>query len=128
MLTQPDDIQEHALGYLMDRANPQLYFYHYLVSPSAADAEDYQRLLPHQWIRTLFVVNCSDQYAPITLLSDRAMMAGIRSFWWHAHAYLIDEDRDTIEALAAGAASDRGADYASQVATLFQVIRPRLLA
>ena len=82
---------------------PQVYFYFFNINPSLEEKENYQRIIPHNWIRALFLCEKLKEFMSISLLADRniGFSRDLKSYWWNYNEYLLLEDRSLLEKLSA---------------------------
>ena len=111
----------------MNHGLPLAYFYYLITVPSAAEKRSYQKLVPHKWTRAIFVCKKSKEFVPVALLDAGGYLPTLASFWWRCHAYLLPEDRELIQRLAAAFLSHRRDRFSDQMVAAFEAVKSDLL-
>ncbi len=110
----------------MGDALAQVHFYFYRINPNSEEMVNYQLMLPHQWIRMLFLSRKLEEFLPIFLLSSMGFSSELRFFWSESHGYLLSADRNLLEELARVPAGQARKHYSDIIVKMFLKIRPRL--
>ena len=128
-----EDLHSALKAYLATRivvdmgdALAQVHFYFFKISPNSEEMFNYQLMLPHGWIRLLFLSRKLGEFLPIFLLGNMGFSPELRSFWSKSHDYLLSEDMILLEELAMVSASEARKHYADTIVKMFLKIRPRL--
>ena len=81
---------------------PQVCLYFFKMTPSSEEEDDYQRIIPHNWIRASFLCQKLKEFMSISLLADRdiAFSLDLKSIWWKHHEYFMYGDRILLTELA----------------------------
>jgi hypothetical protein len=111
----------------MGDALAQVHFYFFKINPNSEEIVDYQLMLPHGWIRLLFLSRKLREFLPIFLLGNMGFSPELRSFWSKSHGYLLSEDMSLLEELAMVPAGEARKHYADTIVKMFLKIRPRLV-
>jgi hypothetical protein len=110
----------------MGDALAQVHFYFSKINPNSEEIVDYQLMLPHGWIRLLFLSRKLREFLPVFLLGNMGFSPELRSFWAKSHGYLLSEDMRLLEELAMVSAGKARKHYADTIVKMFLKIRPRL--
>ncbi|MFZ0133597.1 MAG: hypothetical protein WAK95_13745 [Desulfobacterales bacterium] len=105
-----------------------LAYYHYLTA-AASDEEirSYRKLVPHKWMRAIFVCKKSKEFVPVALLDAGGCLPGLASFWWRCHSYLLPEDQKIMQQVAAAFLSHRQDRFSIQMVAAFEAVKSDLL-
>ncbi|MDJ0913831.1 MAG: hypothetical protein QNI95_09695 [Desulfobacterales bacterium] len=106
---------------------PLFYYYYHKINPSVGDAENYQRLVAHQWIRAIFLCNINKDFAPVALLKQTGIAPELESYWWRCHTYLSPEDKGILKALFKQSNQNPVIHFAEILVGLFKIINSQLL-
>jgi hypothetical protein len=110
----------------MGDAPALVHFYFFKINPNSEEIVNYQLMLPHGWIRLLFLSRKLGEFLPIFLLGNKGFSPELRSFWFKSHGYLLSEDKSLLEELAMVSATEARKNYADTIVKMFLKIRPRL--
>ena len=88
---------------------------------------DYQRYLPHRWMRAIFIARKSAELTPLELLDSAGQSAGLGRFWRDYNDYLLSEDKALVEEQVSISKQFEETDFTRQVIAMFRVIKDRLL-
>lgn len=111
----------------MQHGLPLAYYYYLATAPSAEEIQSYQKSVPHQWTRAIFICKKSKAFLPIALLDAGGHLPTLATFWWHCHAYILPEDRQLMHTLAAAFLAHRHDRFSQQMVAAFEAIRSDLL-
>ena len=106
---------------------PLLFYYHYKISPSVEEMENYQRLFPHHWIRALFLCKKNKGFLPVALLADTGTAAELESYWWHCHAYMSPQDRRLLKTLYRFSNQNSVKNFSENLVEMFKFVKSQLL-
>jgi hypothetical protein len=109
-------------------SRPLLYYYHYRISPSVEETENYQRLFPHQWIRAIFLCKKNKGYTPVALLADKGIAAELESYWWNCHAYISPEDKHFLKTLFSLSNQNPVKHFSETLVEMFKFVKSQLLS
>jgi hypothetical protein len=110
----------------MGDALPLVHFYFFKINPNSEEIVNYQQMLPHGWIRLLFLSRKLGEFLPLSLLDNMGLSPGLRSFWSKSHGYLLSEDMSLLEGLSMVPTGEAKKHYADTIVKMFLKIRPRL--
>ncbi|MCG6881398.1 MAG: hypothetical protein LJE96_19920 [Deltaproteobacteria bacterium] len=111
----------------MDHGPPLCSYYYFTTSPSREESDSYEKLVPHDWTRAIFISKKCRMHAAITLLARQGIFAGLDVYWWACHDYFLPEDRRLMEELAEIAARFNQIGFSEQVVALFKTVKSALL-
>jgi hypothetical protein len=103
------------------------YYYYLMTVPSDDEKLSYRKLVPHKWTRAIFVCKKSKEFVPVALLDAGGCLPSLASFWWRCHAYLLPEDRQLMQKLAAAFLSHRRDRFSDQMVAAFEAVKSDLL-
>ncbi|CAB1077431.1 hypothetical protein D1AOALGA4SA_5220 [Olavius algarvensis Delta 1 endosymbiont] len=106
---------------------PLLYACYYEITPSVVEKENYQRLVPHDWIRAVFLAKKSREFSPMALLAERGPAAELESFWWHCHTYIVPEDKRILKTLFDLSKQNPVKHFSETLVEMFKLVRSQLL-
>ena len=78
---------------------PLFYYCYNTIIPSFEEMENYQRLVPHQWIRAIFLCKKNKGFTPVALLAAKGIAAELEAYWWNCHGFLSPEDKRFLKTL-----------------------------
>lgn len=108
-------------------SEPLLYFFHYRITPSTAERENYQRLFPYHWIRAIFLCKKNKGFSPVALLADQGIAAELAAYWWNCHAYLEPEDKRFLQTLFGLSKHDPFKHFPETLVEMFKFVKTQLL-
>jgi len=106
---------------------PLLYFCYHKIRPSMAEKENYQRLVPYDWIRALFVANKLKEFLPVTFLAQRDSVAELESHWWNCHAHILPEDKRILKTLFDLSNQNPVKHFSATLVELFKLMKSQFL-
>ena len=110
----------------MGDALAQVHFYFYRINLNSEEMINYQLMLPHQWIRLLFLSRKLEEFLPIYFLNNMGFSSELKLFWSKSHGYLLSADRNLLEELAMVTVGKAIKHYADTIVKMFLKLRPRL--
>lgn len=110
----------------MGDALAQVHFYFYRINLNSEEMINYQLMLPHQWIRLLFLSRKLEEFLPIYFLNNMGFSSELKLFWSKSHGYLLSADRNLLEELAMVTTGKAHKHYAETIVKMFLKLRPRL--
>jgi len=110
----------------MGDALAQVHFYFYRINLNSEEMINYQLMLPHQWIRLLFLSRKLEEFLPIYFLNNMGFSSELKLFWSKSHGYLLSADRNLLEELAMVTTGKARKHYAETIVKMFLKLRPRL--
>ena len=110
----------------MGDALAQVHFYFYRINPNSEEMVNYQLMLPHQWIRLLFLSRKLEEFLPIYFLNNMGFSSELKLFWSKSHGYLLSADRNLLEELAMVTTGKARKHYAETIVKMFLKLRPLL--
>ena len=110
----------------MGDALAQVHFYFYRINPNSEEMVNYQLMLPHQWIRLLFLSRKLEEFLPIYFLNNMGFSSELKFFWSKSHGYLLSADKNLLEELAMVTAGKTSKHFADTIIKMFLKLRPRL--
>ena len=111
----------------MGHGPPQFFYHYFTVSPAKDKGRHYSELLPHDWMRALFLSRMGEYYMALSLLDGQANMTGMIPYWWNCHNYVLAEDRRLLEHIAAVAGRETSETFAHRIVEMFNIINEHLL-
>ncbi len=103
-----------------------LYYYFSIFQPSDQDHRHYKKIIPHQWMRAMYLARKASVWMPLTILDELDISSGLQEFWWDCHTYLMPEDHQLLVDLAAIPGRMDNQSFASHTAAMSRAIRHRL--
>jgi len=110
----------------MGDALAQVHFYFYRINLNSEEMINYQLMLPHQWIRLLFLSRKLEEFLPIYFLNNMGFSSELKLFWSKSHGYLLSADRNLLEELAMVTTGKARKHYAETIVKMFLKLRPLL--
>ena len=110
----------------MGDALAQVHFYFYRINLNSEEMINYQLMLPHQWIRLLFLSRKLEEFLPIYFLNNMGFSSELKLFWSKSHGYLLSADRNLLEELAMVTTGKARKHYAETIVKMFLKLRPCL--
>jgi hypothetical protein len=104
-----------------------LYYYFSIFQPSDQDQRHYKKIIPHQWMRAMYLARKVAVWMPLTILDELDISSGLQEFWWDCHTYLMPEDHQLLVDLAAIPSRMDDQSFASHTAAKSMAIRHRLM-
>jgi len=104
-----------------------LYSYFYRITPSIVEKENYQRLVPYDWIRAIFLCKKNRGFAPVALLAEQGAAAELESYWWSCHAYMLPEDKRFLKTLFSLANQNPIQHFSETLVEMFKFVKSQRL-
>lgn len=108
-------------------SEPLLYFCYHKIRPSMAEKENYQRLVPYDWIRAIFVANKLKEFSPVAFLAERDSAAELESHWWNCHAHILPEDKRILKNLFVLSSQNPVKHFSATLVELFKLMKSHFL-
>lgn len=107
---------------------PQVHFYFFKIMPCQEDKKDYQRIIPHRWVRALFLSQKLKEFMAISLLDNRniGFARELKSLWCSHHGYLPVEDRSLLKELASIPNQHLKEPFSSKLLEMFKKVQSHL--
>jgi hypothetical protein len=104
------------------------YYYYHTFQLSDEDRQHYDKLVPRQWMRAMYLAQKSTIWMPLTLLDEAGIASGLRELWRDCHAYLVPEDHRLLTEIADIPRRMTGEPFATQTAAMSKKIMAELLS
>ena len=111
----------------IDHSRPLVYALHHKISPSTAEKKNYQRLIPHRWIRAVFLCNKNRGFSPVALLADKGLAVDLEAYWWNCHAYMVPEDKRFLKTLFRLSNQNPVKHFSNTLVEMFNYVKSQLL-
>lgn len=107
----------------------QVHLHFYRLTVGVEDADRYREILPHSWMRALFLCRTLEDFSAIDLLVRKGVTGAfdLRSFWIDTYSFILTEDQRLMEELSEFPEKHDGNGYADQVIGMFKRIKEALL-
>ena len=104
-----------------------IYYYYHTIRPSDEDRRNYDNMIPHKWIRAMYLAQKTAVFLPLPRLDETGIASGMGAFWRACHDYLAPEDHHLITELADIPKSLENRPFSDQVAAMIRKIQLALL-
>ncbi len=105
----------------------QFLYYYFLLTPMEDNKQHYRKLVPHHWMRALFLSRMAEHYMPLTLLDRQENMVGMIPYWWCCYDHVHAEDRQLLEKITTIAGKETRDTFAHRIVDMFNIINTHLL-
>ena len=100
---------------------------HHKIGPSIEDADNYQRLFPHHWIRAIFLCKKSKAFMPVALLANTGIAMELESYWWNCHHYVLTPDKQFLKTLFILSKQNPVKYFSETLVEMFKVVKSEFL-
>ena len=108
-------------------SSPLLNYSYHKISPSIEDKDNYLRLLPHQWIRAIFLCEKTKAFMPVAVLADTGIALELESYWWNCHRYLATQDKQFLQTLFSLSKQNPVKYFSDTLVEMFKLVKSEFL-
>ena len=104
-----------------------VYYYYHSLPPAEKDKQDYQRLLPHLWLKAIYLSKKFGDFTSVYLLGRRGINSAIEPYWWRCHDHLIADDRALLKNMASTSHRYSEEPFALRLVEICKMVNTNLL-